>query len=114
MQAIITAISFILDKIIASVKWIGDLFVEVFKAGWHLLTDVVCWGFESLLRLVVSILGGFDFSGLASYAGGWAGLPGQVLEVLGAIGISQAVGIIVTAIGIRIMLQLVPFTRLGS
>lgn len=114
MQAIITAIQFVLDKIVAAVKWFGDLFVEVFKALWLIFQDAVCWVLESIIRLVVTIIGGIDFSALASYGGGWAGLPGNIVEVMSAIGISQAVGIIVSAIGIRIVLQLVPFTRLGS
>lgn len=114
MQAIITAIGYVLGKIVASVKWIGDLFVKVFESLWLILQDVVCWAFESILELVAAILGTFDFSALTAQAGAWAGLPASTLEVLAAIGLSQALGLVITAIGIRLMLQLIPFTRLGS
>lgn len=114
MQAIATALGYLLQKLVSAVKWIGDLFVDVFIALWHLLTDAVCWVFESLLRLVVTLLGGIDFSGLASQAGAWASLPPEATAALSAVGISQAMGIIITACGIRITLQLIPFTRLGS
>lgn len=114
MQAIVTALQYVLGKIVAAVKWFGELFVKVFESLWLLLQDLVCWGFESIIELVVSILGTFDFSGLASYSGAWAGLPPQTIEVLSAIGLSQAMGIVISAITIRIGLQLVPFTRLGS
>lgn len=114
MQAIVTAIGFLLGKIVAAVKWFGELFVKVFESLWFILQDLVCWAFESVIRLVISILGAFDFSAMASYVGTWAELPPGVLEVLSAIGLSQALGIVISAIGIRLMLQLIPFTRLGS
>lgn len=114
MQAVISAIGMVLAKIVAAVKWIGELFVKVFEALWLILQDAACWVFESILQLVASILGGFDFSGLSASVGAWAGLPAGTLEVLSAIGLSQALGLVLTACGIRIMLQLVPFTRLGS
>jgi len=112
--AIVAGLQLLLGKVVAAIKWIGELFVKVFESIWLLLQDAVCWVFESVIRLVISILGGIDFSGLTSYAGAWAGLPAGTTEVLAAVGLSQAVGIVITAIGIRLMLQLVPFTRLGS
>ncbi|MFH7043962.1 hypothetical protein ABT392_16820 [Paucibacter sp. JuS9] len=114
MAAIVQGLSYILAKIVAALVWLGELAIGVFKAAWLFATDVVCWGFESVLALVTVILGAFDFSGLTAQAGAWAGLPAELLEVLAAIGLSTSVGLIVTALGIRLMLQLVPFTRLGS
>lgn len=114
MQAIVNALGMLLAKLVAAVRWIGELFVKVFEALWDLARDAFCWAFESILQLVASILGGFDFSALSGAVGAWAGLPASVLEVLSAIGLSQALGLVLTACGIRLMLQLVPFTRLGS
>jgi hypothetical protein len=51
---------------------------------------------------------------LSQHVGDWALLPAGMIEVLQAIGLSTAMGIIVTAIIIRVTLQLIPFTRLGS
>lgn len=114
MQAIATAIGFILAKIGSALSWIGGLAAAAFIALYDLARDAVCWVLDQLLTLAISILSSFDFSGLSQHVGSWAGLPAGVLEVLAAIGLSTAVGIIVSAIGIRLLLQLVPFTRLGS
>lgn len=114
MGGIVTALGFILDKIVNALKWFGELAVKVFEAAWLFAQDVICWAFESVLKLVAVILSGFDFSALTSQAGAWAGLPAGTLEVLAAIGISPAIGLILSAISIRLLLQLVPFTRLGS
>lgn len=114
MAAIVAGIQFLLNKFVALAKYIGDLVKAVFVAFWDICTDLFSWAFDSFLGIAVSALSVFDFSGLTAYAGAWAGLPAQLLEVLSAIGLSTAVGMIVTALGIRLMLQLIPFTRLGS
>jgi hypothetical protein len=114
MQAIVNAVGMLLAKLVAAVKWIGELFVKVFVAAWDFVQDAACWVFESALKLAITILGGFDFSGLSAALGSWAGLPASTLEVLSAVGFSQALGLVLTACGIRLMLQLIPFTRLGS
>ena len=41
-------------------------------------------------------------------------LPASVLSMLSAIGFTQALGIVLVALGIRFLLQLIPFIRLGS
>jgi len=112
--AIAQGFSFLLAKLVAVVKWFGDLFVAVFVSVWDMLKDLLCWGLESALEIVTLALGAFDFSALSQYANTWAQLPAGVLEVLGAVGLTQAFGIVVSAIGIRLLLQLIPFTRLGS
>lgn len=114
MGAIVAALQYVLGKFVALAQYIGDLVKAVFVAFWDMGTDGFCWVFDQCLGIAVSALSVFDFSGLTSQAGAWAGLPAQLLEVLSAIGLSTAVGMIVTALGIRLMLQLIPFTRLGS
>ena len=114
MGAIAAALGFILNKIVAALSWLGDLVKAAFVAVWDLLSDAACWVFEQVLTIVAAALNVLDFSALTQWVGSWSGLPAETLEVISAIGISTAFGIIVTAIGIRIMLQLIPFTRLGS
>ncbi|NBD21954.1 DUF2523 domain-containing protein [Aquabacterium fontiphilum] len=114
MQFIIDAIGYVLSKFVALADYIGALVVAAFVAIWHVLTDIVCWAFDQLLSLAVSILSAFDFSALSSQAGAWAGLPASLIEVLQAIGLTTCLGLIVSAITIRVLLQLIPFTRLGS
>jgi hypothetical protein len=108
------AFSMLFAKLVELASWFGKLYVAVFKAAWHLVTDVVCWSLEGLLEVAVSMASKVDTTGIASSIGAWGSLPSEVMNVLGLLGAGEAVGIIVTAIGIRLVLQLIPFTRLGS
>jgi ABC-type transporter Mla MlaB component len=104
--------SALLAKLAGMLGWIGELFVAVFTAAWDMLTDVVCWVFEQCMTVVVSAISGIDTSSLSSTA--WGSLPTDVVNVMQLVGVGTAVGIIGAAIGIRLLLQLIPFTRLGS
>lgn len=114
MGAIVQALQFVLGKIVAAVQWIGQLFVLVFVALWDLLRDLACWVFESMLDIAISALDGIDLGPLENMGNAWGQLPAMVLEVLAAIGLAEAVGLVVAAITVRLLLQLIPFTRLGS
>ena len=111
MGAFFTAI---LAKVVGFAEWIGRLFVAVFAAAWDFIRDAVCWPFEQMLDLVVSALGALDVSGLSANINAWGSLPAEVTNILGLLGAGQATIIISSAIGVRLVLQLIPFTRLGS
>ena len=95
------------------IQWIGQLFKDVFKAAWDIIKDAFAWLVEQILDVVISAVSAIDVSGLESVQG-WGELPSEVLNVLGLLGIGAASGVIVAAIGIRLVLQLIPFVRLGS
>lgn len=114
MQAIANAIGYVLGKIVAALAWLGELVVKAFEALWWVVTDLVCWGFDGFLGVAVGATSALDVSGLTAWSSAWGSLPAGVVEVLSAIGLSAAMGIVVTAIGIRLVLQLIPFVRLGS
>jgi hypothetical protein len=114
MQALANGLSMILSKLAAAVAWIGKLFVAVFKAAWDLLTDLFVWSFDSVLGLASSALTAIDVSGMTSAGQWWGTMPAEIMNMLGLTGFGIAMGIIVSAIGIRLVLQLIPFTRLGS
>lgn len=105
--------SLVLAKISALLGWIGELFIAVFVALWDMITDVFCWGLEEILKVVASAVQAIDFNGLASYSNSTT-LPAEILNILGLLGVGTAITIIITAIGIRLALQLIPFVRLGS
>lgn len=105
--------SLVLAKISALLGWIGDLFIAVFVALWDMITDVLCWLFEQLLKVVSTAVQAIDFNGLSGYAQG-ATLPGEIMNVLALLGVGTAITIILSAIAIRLGLQLIPFVRLGS
>mgnify|MGYP002621009813 CR=1 FL=1 len=104
----------LLAKIVGAVVWIGQLFVAVFVAFWLLLTDAFVWVFDAFMGLAVVILGGLDLGDFPVLPDLLGGLPGDVLNILGLIGFGEALAIIGSAIAIRLILQLIPFTRLGS
>ncbi|MGA0569833.1 DUF2523 family protein [Variovorax sp. VNK109] len=108
------AFSMLLAKIAAAVQWFGLLFVAVFAAIWLLLTDVVCWVMDKALGVAVNAASGIDTTGIDTNLAAWGALPGEVVNILLLLGVPQAIGIITAAIGIRLVLQLIPFTRLGS
>lgn len=114
MGAIVQALQFLLNKVVQALTWIGKLFIEVFVSLWEVVTDLVCWTLEGALDLVVSALGSLELEGLTGHLGAWGSLPGDVLEVLAAIGLGPALGVIAAALTVRLTLQLIPFTRLGS
>ena len=77
--------------------------------------DIFIWIFEQVLSLVILILDGlsamFDELNIASYING---IPSSVTYFASASGLSEAMGMIITALTIRFFLQLIPFVRWGS
>ncbi|WP_316896575.1 DUF2523 family protein [Ralstonia mannitolilytica] len=81
------------------------------------MTDLFCWAFEGVLAVLQVVLDGLPgpqaFQGLnpAQYI---AGMPPELVNMLGLIRLGEALAIILGAIGIKLVLQVIPFTRLGS
>lgn len=100
-------------KITAVLAWFSALFVSVFVSIWDLVKDGFSWLFEQILTVATSAIGAIDVSGLPKLST-FGSLPAEVMNILGLLGVAQAIAVIVTAIGIRFVLQLIPFVRLGS
>jgi hypothetical protein len=111
MGAFFTAL---LAKFAAVLVWIGKLWVAIFVALWDLLRDVACWPFEQAMTLAKTAIESLPLDGISSNLGAWGSLPSEVINILGLLGVGTAVTIITAAIGIRLVLQLIPFVRLGS
>ncbi|MBV5292540.1 MAG: DUF2523 domain-containing protein [Curvibacter lanceolatus] len=95
-------------------KWEWDIVKKSGSTLMDILKDWACWCLDQLLGLVEAALGAIDvsaFDGLGNLTGM---IPATVMQVLSAIGVGQALGMILAAIGIRFALQLIPFVRLGS
>lgn len=107
------ALNWIAGKYTEFLNFIVEKIDLIFEWAWGLLKDVIAWCFESLLNVVIWSLSQFDLSGIPALQS-WQGLPEDVKNVMGLLGVGQAATIIVGAVGIRIVMQLVPFTRLGS
>ncbi|MGJ7530409.1 DUF2523 family protein [Variovorax sp. GB1P17] len=108
------AFSMLFAKIAAVLTWIGALWAAVFVAIWLVCKDAFSWLFEQVLKVAVSAISALDVSGLQSYASSAGTLPAEILNVLSLLGVGTAISIITAAIAIRLVLQLIPFTRLGS
>lgn len=104
----------LLAKIAALLSWFGNLFVAVFVAIWDLLRDLFAWLFDQVLSVAVSAVSAIDVSGVTSNLGGYGSIPANMMEVMAAVGLGQALAIITAALTIRFGLQLIPFVRLGS
>lgn len=119
MQALVMliwqGISFILGKFVQMAGFMITLAIAIFTGAWLLGTDLGCWLLDQALSLVEVILNSvaFDFSvfDLTQYM---TALPAEVTNMLSLIGLGTGLGIILAAIGIKVLLQLIPFTRLGS
>jgi len=114
--AVIKGIQKLVDKLDQFIDWFFELFPRMFKAAFVLLQDFFLWCLEQVLALAKSAIDGI--TGLdtmaAEAARTWSMVPPDVITVLQSIGLGTALGIITAAIVIRLVLQLIPFTRLGS
>lgn len=107
----------ILTKVVSFAAWCGALAVAVFAALWLLGTDLGCWFFEQFLKLIQGILealpgvDGFALFNPAQYVNG---LPADLVNMIGLVRVGESLAIILAAILIKLTLQIIPFTRLGS
>lgn len=107
-------VSMILAKFAAVVQWIAAALTNIFVSLWLIFTDIFSWLFEQVLTVAISGIGSLNVAGLTGYVSSVGTMPAQILNVLGLLGIGTAISIISAAITIRLALQLIPFTRLGS
>lgn len=114
MGGIVQGITLLLSKIAALAAWVGELAVAAFSAVWLLLTDLLVWAFDGFFTLAITLASAVDLGGLTAYTADWAGLPSWTIEAMQAVGLTSAIGIVVAALVVRLVLQLIPFVRLGS
>lgn len=102
----------LLAKIVAFAEWLLLVFKRIFADVWNIATDLVIWVFDSGMGLAVGALSAIQIPFNPSTY--YAMIPPEASNMLGALGITQAITIIVAALVIRFLLQLIPFVRLGS
>lgn len=112
MGGIFQFFSSLLAKISAFAQWLILAFKQVFVDIWNMFTDLVCWLFEGLLGIATAALDSINipFDPQTYYAL----IPAQTANMLGYIGLPQAIGIVVSGLLIRFFLQTIPFVRWGS
>ncbi|MDG3085471.1 DUF2523 family protein [Vibrio hannami] len=103
-------------------EWIINLFDKLLSFLYNLLLSLVTvlqdmfyWILEQVMKAIEFLLSGiaalFAPMDISQYL---TGLPSEVGWMLGQIGLPQCLAMITAAILIRLTLQLIPFTRLGS
>lgn len=107
--------SLIIDKLVGLASVMIAIAVASFTGYWLLGTDLIVWAFEQSLDMTIYVLNSvsldLSFLNVGQYI---PALPEDVVNMMGAIGIGQALGVIASAISIKVTLQLIPFTRLGK
>lgn len=95
--------------------WVTDLFKSLALTIWEMLKDLLIFIVDIFMDLGLLILEGFSsvltLVDLSSYV---TSMPAEVSFVLSATGLSQAIGMIMLAGTARLLMQLIPFVRLGS
>ncbi len=115
MQAVIDFLKGIYDWVIGLLPWLITLIKAIFQAIWVALQDLFLWVFETCLGLIKSIVSALPIDPQIFNVQEWLNSASpQLLEVFYAIHTPEAIGMIVTCLGIRLLMQLIPFTRLGS
>ncbi|MGJ7556085.1 DUF2523 family protein [Variovorax sp. RB3P1] len=108
------AFTMLFAKIAAVLVWVGQLFVKCWVAVWDLVRDAACWPFEQVMKIAVAAVSSIDLSGIQPYANAAGSLPGEIVNIMALLGVGTCCAIIAAAIAIRLLLQVIPFTRLGS
>ncbi len=108
MDYVINAIQSLLNFFISALSWLMDGFLYTIKAALYFI-------FDGLLTVVETLFSAINIpSTLLTAAGSWGLLPTQAVYCINAVGIPQGLAIIVSAIVIRMGINLIPaaFTRI--
>lgn len=103
------------DWIVVQFETIINVLYNLYVSIRDVLFDIPPWILDQMLtiatRLLTGVLSLLEPVDLGQYL---TGLPSEVSWTLSMIGLPQCIGIISSAIVVRLLLQLIPFTRLGS
>ncbi|BCB44727.1 hypothetical protein VagYM19_38670 [Vibrio alginolyticus] len=102
--------------------WLVDLFnkllvflYQLLMSLFNMLKDLFFWAVEQVMEMVNMLLSGvFALFAPVDMSQYMTSIPPTVSWVMAAVGLPQCLSIILAAITVRLMLQLIPFTRLGS
>lgn len=105
----------LLSKLSSIVAWFAALAIAVFAALWLLGTDLGSWIFDQVLQIATSVLNSISINqSLFDPSPYLSALPDPIVNMIGLLHLGDCLAIIAGAVILKITLQLVPFTRLGS
>ena len=104
--------SALLGKIVAFAEWLLLVIVQLFKDLYAMVMDVFAGLFDAILGICSTALNAIStpFDPQTYYGM----IPAETANVLGYIGVTQALSMIVASLLIRFLLQTIPFVRWGS
>ena len=90
-------------------KWFGDLAVAAFVAAWDFFTDLLIGAFDLLLQAVAGLIAlipvpSFMSTGLSPL---FSALGNDMLYVVGAAGVTSALGVVAAGYAFRFARKLV-------
>lgn len=92
-----------------------DFIYSCFLSMAEMIKDAFIWAFDGFLGVCILALDGIgSLFGALNVTQYLSFIPDETRNIMALIGLDQATSIIVSAIIIRITLQLIPFVRLGS
>lgn len=86
----------------------------VFSSLWTMIKDVFYWLMDTVWGFAISLMDTVGQALTFNPATYISALPAETVNIMAAVGIGEATTIIVAAITVRLFLQMIPFTRLGS
>lgn len=115
MDAIVTAINNLIDWFSALPEWFFQLLKNLLLSLFDMLFDLVCYVFDELFKAIVLLVQLIPMPDVSFNANQYlAGAPIEFLSMMVAIRMPEAFAIIVTALGIRFALGLIPLIRVGG
>lgn len=92
-----------------------DFLWRIVLSIFDMLKDFFIWIMETLMDGVILLIEGISglLDGL-SVAGHFGALPPETASMMSQLGLTEAMGMIITSLTVRFLLQLIPLVRLGS
>ncbi|GAB2585957.1 DUF2523 family protein [Nitrincola alkalisediminis] len=107
-----------INKVLGFFKTLWENFLtlmrDVLLTLFDAIKEVFFYLFDMILLLVISTISGIGELGSFAIGPLLNQLPPEAKQVLAAVGFVEAMGMISAALVIRLILQLIPFVRLGS
>jgi hypothetical protein len=95
--------------------WLLAQFKSALLTLWDMFKDLLIFIVDTLMTAGMLLLEGFssalELINLSSYI---TSMPSEVQYVMSVTGLGSALGIVMTAGAARLLMQLIPFVRLGS
>lgn len=115
MDSIITGINNLLSWLGSIPSWFYGLFKDFLSSLFDMLGDVAAYILDNILHGVAALIGLIPVSTTTFNATTLlSGAPAEFIGMLIAIRVPEALGIVVAALGIRFLLGLIPFIRVGG